>query len=76
MIGERRTTINHAMKSCRRAWNIVARRHPGKLPHVNPFAQMGLRSSERETPTGPTRNYRYSAPRRSRWACHRWQPAR
>ena len=51
VIGERRTTVNHAMKSCRRAWNIVARRHPGKLPHVNPFAQMGLRSSERETPT-------------------------
>ena len=50
-IGERRTTVNHAMKSCRRAWNIVARRHPGKLPLVNPFAQMGLRSSDRETPT-------------------------
>jgi hypothetical protein len=48
---ERRTTVNHAMKSCRRAWNVVARRHPGKLPIVNPFAQMGLRSSERETPT-------------------------
>jgi hypothetical protein len=50
VIGERRTTVNHAMKSCRRAWNIVARRHPGKLPLVNPFAQMGLRSSDRETP--------------------------
>src|SRR2546423_1183268 len=48
---ERRTTVNHAMKSCRRAWNVVARRHPGKLPLVNPFAQMGLRSSHRETPT-------------------------
>jgi len=51
IIGERRTTVNHAMKSCRRAWNIVARRHPGKLPLVNPFASMGLRSSDRETPT-------------------------
>jgi hypothetical protein len=29
---ERRTTVNHAMKSCRRAWNIAARRNPGKLP--------------------------------------------
>jgi hypothetical protein len=48
---ERRTTINHAMKSCRRAWNVCARRNPGKLPLVNPFAQMGLRSSDRETPT-------------------------
>jgi hypothetical protein len=51
VIGERRTTVNHAMKSCRRAWNICARRNPGKLPLVNPFAQMGLKSSDRETPT-------------------------
>jgi hypothetical protein len=51
VIGERRTTVNHAMKSCRRAWNIVARSHPGKLPLVNPFATMGLQSSDRETPT-------------------------
>lgn len=48
---ERRTTVNHAMKSCRRAWNVCARRNPDKLPLVNPFAQMGLRSSDRETPT-------------------------
>src|SRR5205809_7752365 len=39
------------MKSCRRAWNVAARRNPGKLPLVNPFAKMGLRSSDRETPT-------------------------
>jgi len=48
---ERRTTVNHAMKSCRRAWNIASRRNPSKLPHVNPFAAMGLKSSNRETPT-------------------------
>lgn len=48
---ERRTTVNHAMKSCRRAWNVAARRNPGKVPLGNPFAQMGLKSSERETPT-------------------------
>jgi hypothetical protein len=48
---ERRTTVNHAMKSCRRAWNVAGRRNPGKLPQVNPFAKMGLRSSDRETPT-------------------------
>jgi hypothetical protein len=48
---ERRTTVNHAMKSCRRAWNVCGRRNPGKLPIVNPFAKMGLRSSDRETPT-------------------------
>jgi hypothetical protein len=48
---ERRTTVNHAMKSCHRAWKVCARRNPGKLPLINPFAQMGLRSSDRETPT-------------------------
>ena len=48
---ERRTTINYAMKTCRRAWNVVARRHPGKMPVVNPFAAMGLKSSTRQTPT-------------------------
>src|SRR5262249_31106582 len=47
---ERRTTINHAMKTCRRAWNIAARRNPGKVPTVNPFAAMGLQGSDRETP--------------------------
>lgn len=48
---ERRTTVNHAMKSCRRAWNICSRRNPGKMPVVNPFARMGLESSDAETPT-------------------------
>ena len=38
------------MKTCRRAWNIVKRRHGAKVPE-NPFAQMGLESSDRETPT-------------------------
>jgi hypothetical protein len=48
---ERRTTVNHAMTSCRRAWNVCARRNPGKVPLVNPFAKMGLQGSTRETPT-------------------------
>jgi hypothetical protein len=48
---ERRTTVNHAMKTCRRAWNVAARRHPTLVPSVNPFARMGLKSSARETPT-------------------------
>ena len=51
VIGERRTTVNHAMKSCRRAWNVTFRKHPKKVPLVNPFATMGLKSSNRETPT-------------------------
>ena len=51
VIERARTTVNHAMKTCRRAWNVVGRRNPGKLPLINPFAQMGLRSSDRETPT-------------------------
>lgn len=42
---ERRTTVNHAMKSCRRAWNVVFRLHTTIVPAVNPFAKMGLKSS-------------------------------
>jgi hypothetical protein len=48
---ERRTTVNHAMKTCRRAWNVAARRNPGTVSLVNPFAKMGLTSSDSETPT-------------------------
>ncbi len=48
---ERRTTVNHAMKTSRRAWNIARRRNPSKVPSGNPFAQMGLVSYKRETPT-------------------------
>ena len=48
---ERRTRVNHAMKSCRRAWKIAFRRNPNKVPPLNPFSQMGLESSDRQTPT-------------------------
>jgi hypothetical protein len=48
---ERCTTVNHAMKTCRRAWNVAGRRNPGAVPQPNPFAAMGLKSSTRETPT-------------------------
>jgi hypothetical protein len=48
---ERRTTINHAMKSCRRAWNVAARSNPGKVPLTNPFARMGLMDASKATPT-------------------------
>jgi hypothetical protein len=48
---ERRTTVNKAMANCRRAWNVASRCNPGKVPLVNPFARMGLKSSDRPTPT-------------------------
>lgn len=48
---ERRATANHAMKSCRRAWFVVARLHPDDVSGPNPFAKMGLKSKEKETPT-------------------------
>jgi hypothetical protein len=47
----RRTTVNGAMRACRRAWNVAARSHPGKVPHANPFSAMGLTNTARETPT-------------------------
>ena len=37
---ERLTTVNRAMKSCRRAWNIAHRRHPKIVLAANPFAKM------------------------------------
>lgn len=40
--GERRATVNHAMKSARRAWNVARRLHPKDVPAANPFATMGL----------------------------------
>ena len=39
------------MRTMQRAWNVAFRRHPAKVPAINPFARMGLRSSNRETPT-------------------------
>jgi integrase len=48
---ERRTTVNMAMRTCRRAWFLVARSNPDKVPFVNPFSKMGLEASQRETPT-------------------------
>jgi hypothetical protein len=48
---ERRTTVNHAMKSCRRAWNVVGRAEPKLVPAQNPFARMGLKDVSKETPT-------------------------
>ena len=48
---ERRTTINHAMKTCRRAWNVAARRNPGKVPTSIRSRRWACKSSDRETPT-------------------------
>ncbi|KWV51512.1 hypothetical protein AS156_12370 [Bradyrhizobium macuxiense] len=47
---ERRTTVNHAMKTARSAWNTISRAHPGVFPPKNPFERMGLQSTSRETP--------------------------
>jgi hypothetical protein len=47
---ERRTTVNHAMKTARSAWNTVSRANPGMFPAKNPFEKMGLQSTNRETP--------------------------
>ncbi|MGO4738597.1 hypothetical protein AB4099_18765 [Bosea sp. 2KB_26] len=46
---ERKTTVNHAMKSCRRAWNVVWRAEPKIVPKDNPFSKMGL--DESSTPS-------------------------
>ena len=50
--GERRTSVNHAMKTCRRAWNVVARCHPGKLStstrRADGLALIGTRDADRD----------------------------
>ena len=55
VLRERRTTVNHAMKSCRRAWNAAMRLHPRDVSDLNPFSKMGLIGS-----TGIVPEARYS----------------
>jgi hypothetical protein len=47
---ERRTTVNHAMKTARTAWNTVSRANSAAFPAKNPFEKMNLQSTNRETP--------------------------
>jgi hypothetical protein len=53
---ERRRFANAAMTACRRAWFVGQRAQETKVPLVNPFARMGLKTRApgqpvRETPT-------------------------
>jgi hypothetical protein len=53
---ERRTTVNHAMKTARTAWNTISRANPGVFPLKNPFEKMGLTSGDNTHET-PHANY-------------------
>lgn len=53
---ERRRFANAAMTACRRAWNVGQRAQETKVPAINPFSRMGLKTRApgqpaRETPT-------------------------
>ena len=53
---ERRRSANAAMTACRRAWFVGQRAQETKVPQINPFSRMGLRTRApgqpaRETPT-------------------------
>ena len=53
---ERRRSANAAMTACRRAWFVGQRAQETKVPQINPFARMGLKTRApgqpaRETPT-------------------------
>ena len=53
---ERRRFANAAMTACRRAWFVGQRAQETKVPLINPFARMGLKTRApgqpaRETPT-------------------------
>jgi len=53
---ERRRSANAAMTACRRAWFVGQRAQETKVPQINPFSRMGLKTRApgqpaRETPT-------------------------
>jgi hypothetical protein len=53
---ERRRSANAAMTACRRAWFVGQRAQETKVPMINPFSRMGLKTRApgqpvRETPT-------------------------
>jgi hypothetical protein len=53
---ERRRSANASMTACRRAWFVGQRDQETKVPAINPFSRMGLKSRSpgqpvRETPT-------------------------
>lgn len=53
---ERRRSANAAMTACRRAWFVGQRAQETKVPAINPFSRMGLKTRApgqpaRETPT-------------------------
>jgi hypothetical protein len=53
---ERRRSANVAMTACRRAWFVGQRAQETKVPQINPFSRMGLKTRApgqpaRETPT-------------------------
>ena len=53
---ERRRSANAAMTACRRAWFVGQRAQEAKVPVINPFSRMGLKTRApgqpvRETPT-------------------------
>jgi hypothetical protein len=53
---ERRRSANAAMTACRRAWFVGQRAQETKVPEINPFSRMGLKTRSpgqilRETPT-------------------------
>ena len=53
---ERRRSANAAMTACRRAWFVGQRAQETKVPVINPFSRMGLKTRApgqpaRETPT-------------------------
>ena len=51
---ERRRSANAAMTACRRAWFVGQRAQETKVPAVNPFSRMGLKTRTRGRPVRET----------------------
>jgi hypothetical protein len=73
---ERRTTVNHAMKSCRRAWNVVARRTPASCRLLIPSRGWAFVHPIARHPPRPMKSYLPSGLRQLSLACNRSRPLR
>ena len=71
---ERRTTVNHAMKTARGAWNTVSRANPGFFRRVILLKKWVCNRPRGKRRMRALRNLWRFARRQSRWVIHRLRP--
>jgi hypothetical protein len=70
---ERRTTVNHAMKTARGAWNTILRAHPHMFPPKNRSKRWACNRPRAKRRTQILTSWRHSARKPSSWATRHWQ---